>query len=81
MTNHERLRAAIQALLDQEGDGYALAHYVVVMGIEKMDTSTGRVTTAAWLAKPEDQADYITDGLLSSADDIRAFADIEDSDD
>lgn len=80
MTAHERLRAAIQALLDAEPDGnWMLTHYVVAMGIERMN-SDGKIESAAWMASPEDQADYITDGLIAAADDMRAAADIIDDD-
>ena len=71
------LRQAIQNVLDSAGDGYQLAHYVVVMGIQKIDAD-GAVTSSAWLAHPIDQADYVTDGLLNSADEMRAWAGVED---
>jgi len=38
----------------------------------------GHVTSSAWLAHPIDQADYITDGLLNTAEEMRAAADIDD---
>ena len=67
MTANERLRAALQELLDVENDeGWLLDHYVVVMGVQKID-SDGKVTSASWMTAPEDQADYITAGLLDAA--------------
>ena len=67
MTPHERLRAALQEVLDNEdSEGWLLDHYVVVMGLQKID-SEGRVTSISWMTAPEDQADYITAGLLDSA--------------
>ena len=66
-TPHERLRAALQEVLDNEdSEGWLLDHYVVVMGLQKID-SEGRVTSISWMTAPEDQADYITAGLLDSA--------------
>lgn len=67
MTPHERLRAALQEVLDNEdSEGWLLDHYVVVMGLQKID-SDGKVTSISWMTAPEDQADYITTGLLDSA--------------
>ncbi len=67
MTANERLRVALQELLDVENsEGWLLDHYVVVMGVQKIDLD-GKVTSASWLTAPEDQADYITAGLLDSA--------------
>lgn len=72
----EGLRAALQQLLDAEGDGYQLAHYVVVMGIQKID-AMGKIDARAWMAVPAEQADYISDGLIAAAEDMRADADVE----
>lgn len=81
MTANECIRAALQALLDAEtGDGWLLDHYVVVMGVQKID-SDGKVTSASWMTAPEDQADYITTGLLDSAAAMRADATEEIEDD
>lgn len=78
MSNHEGVRAALQALLDTEdNEGWLLSHYVVVMGVQKID-SEGKLKTTSWMTAPDDQADYITTGLLEAADDIQANAEIED---
>jgi hypothetical protein len=67
VTAHERFRAALQALLDGEnGEGWLLDHYVVVMGVQKID-SDGKVDSGSWMTAPGDQADYVTMGLLNSA--------------
>ena len=75
MNRHDKLRAAIQAVLDDE-EGWLLTHYVVIMGCNKM-TADGKVTSTAWMCSPDDQADYITQGLLAAADEMQANADIE----
>lgn len=62
---YQRLSVAIQDVLDAEGDGWTLSHYIVVMGIERMN-SEGSVDSAAWIAKPAEQPEYVTDGLISS---------------
>lgn len=82
MTAHERLRAALQELLDAEGDeqGWLLDHYVVVMGIQKID-SNGKVSSSSCMTVPDDQADYITAGLLDSAVDMQANSTEEVEDD
>ena len=71
------LRVAIQYLLDCEGDGFQLAHFVVAVGLQKMD-STAALTSTSWLAVPSEQPDYITQGLLDSAEGMRATQDIDD---
>lgn len=64
-------------MLDCEGDGWHLAHYAVVMGIQKLD-SDGTVTNASWIASPVDQADYITEGLISAVMDNMHTTDDDD---
>lgn len=72
MTPHECLRVALQVILDSEdNEGWLLNHYVVVMGVQKID-SDGRLSSASWMTAPEDQADYITAGLIDSAAGIQA---------
>jgi hypothetical protein len=77
VTVEERLRIAVQAVLDTEsGEGWILDHYVVVMGMQKID-SEGNVSSASWVTAPRDQADYVTAGLLDSATDMQADANEE----
>lgn len=71
------LRAALQYLLDCEGDGWQMCHYVVCVGLQRMD-QTGEITTTSWIAVPHEQADYITDGLIMSAEDMRSGVGVED---
>lgn len=73
----DRLRTALQNLLDSEGDGWQLSHYTVVLGLERMDSS-GQLSSTTWMIVPHDQPDYITDGLVHAAEDMRANADIDD---
>lgn len=73
------LRIAIQYLLDCEGDGYQVAHYVLALGLQRMD-QTGEISSTSWLAVPNEQADYITDGLVLAAEEMRAGADVIDDD-
>lgn len=72
-TAHERFRAALQALLDAEieEEGWMLDHYVVVMGIQKIDPN-GKVSSSSCMTVPDDQADYITAGLLDAGVDMHA---------
>ena len=70
------LRRALQAVLDEEGDGWLLAHYVAVLGIERV--SAADIKTSVWIAVPNTQPDYVIDGLLKAATDLRDTADIED---
>lgn len=70
MNAYTRLADAIQRVLDQEGDGWTLSHWIVIMGIERMN-SDGAVDSAVWIAKPAEQAEYVTDGLINGAFDAR----------
>lgn len=70
MNTYERLTEAIQAVLDGEGDGWTLSHWITIMGIERMN-SDGEVDTAVWITKPQQQAEYVTDGLITAAFDAR----------
>jgi len=71
------LRVALQYLLDCEGDGWQMCHYVVCLGLQRMD-QTGEITTTSWMAIPVEQADYITDGLIMSAEEMRSGVGAED---
>ena len=64
----DRLREALQYLLDCQPDsGWQLSHYVVVLGLQRMDSDLS-ITNASWIAVPTDQPDYVTTGLLADAD-------------
>ncbi|MEI8229156.1 MAG: hypothetical protein WCH77_12975 [Planctomycetota bacterium] len=47
-----------------------MSHYVVVYGLEKIGED-GKVETSAWVIGAPGQADYVTDGLLATATDLR----------
>ena len=72
----DRLRAAIQRLLNNEGDGWVLGQFVLALGLEKMN-SDGIIESTAWVWAPADQPDWITDGLLRAASELREDADID----
>lgn len=67
--------AAVQAALDGCGDGWTLSHLVVVVGLERV-TAAG-VESTAWMFTPDNQPDYIVDGLLLAAERMRDNADHE----
>jgi len=71
------LRAALQYLLDCEGDAYQLVHHVTILGLQRMDSS-GRIEATSWILIPAEQPDYVTDGLLLAAEEQRTC--IEESD-
>ena len=72
----DRLRAAIQRLLNDEGDNWVLGQFVLALGLEKMN-SDGAIESTAWVWAPADQPDWITDGLLRAASELREDADID----
>ncbi len=66
MTAMEMLRAALQKMLDEEGDGWQLSqHLVVVVGLERL--TAGGFESTAWSFWPDGQSDYVTNGLLNAA--------------
>ncbi len=72
----DRLRAAIQRLLNAEGDGYILDQFVLALGLQRMN-SEGVIESTAWVWAPAEQPDWITDGLLRAASELREDADID----
>lgn len=70
MNAYERVAQVLQELLNAEGDGWTLSHWIGILGIERMN-GDGAVDSAVWICKPADQAEYVTDGLISSAFDAR----------
>lgn len=72
------VRAAIQAILDASDDpGWQVAQFVICMGLERV-TGDGELDSSAWLWAPPHQAEWMTDGLLESATDLRLSAAIDD---
>jgi len=76
MTPIDRLRNAIQRLLNSEGEGWVLDQFVIAMGLQRV-TSDNEVESTAWVWAPAEQPDWITDGLLRTAAELREDADID----
>lgn len=72
----DAIRAAIQQLLDEAGDGWQLAHFVVAVGLERV-TSDGVVETTPWWLAPKQQAEYVSDGLLLAVEEMRSAIEAE----
>jgi hypothetical protein len=75
MNPKERLRNAIQRVLNEEGDGWIVGQFVLALGLEKM--VDGFIESTAWVWAPADQPDWITDGLLRAASELRQDADVD----
>jgi hypothetical protein len=74
------LRDAIQRLLlDAAGDGWSATQYVIVMGLERIN-SDGNLETIAWHWSPQGQPDWQTAGLLDHALDVIRHAEEDDFD-
>jgi hypothetical protein len=71
----DRLRNAIQRVLTEEGDGWMCGHFVLALGLEKM--VDGVIESTAWVWSPADQPEWISDGLLRAAADLRQDSDID----
>ncbi len=78
--NELAIRSAVQALLDAIGDGWYVAQLVLCMGLERVD-AVGDIESAPWVWAPKSQAEWMTDGLLESALDLRALSELVDDDD
>ena len=76
MSPHDLIRAALQNLLNAEGDCWLLDDFVLVLGLQRIN-SDGQVESTAWVWSPMEQADYKTDGLLSAALELRCDTDID----
>jgi hypothetical protein len=80
------VRDALQVHVNEAGaaagnGGWFVAHYIVVAGLYRVNDD-GTTETRPIVTAPLDQADYITDGLLSRAPDLLAACeDCEDCDD
>lgn len=70
------LRAALQLLLDEEGDGYSVTQHIVCMGVERLGAD-GDIQSGAWSWAPPDQPEWMTTGLLEEVINSRAGADDE----
>ncbi len=57
-----RVREAIQAVLDAEGDGWAVSQHVVVVALERI--TDGRIESGTWCWTPPGQPEWMTSGLL-----------------
>lgn len=75
MSANDRLRNAIQRVLDQEGEGWMLGQFVLALGLERI--IDGVIESTPWVWAPADQPDWITDGLLRAASELREDADID----
>jgi hypothetical protein len=63
----DSIRDAIQRyLLDTAGDGWSVTQFVIVMGLEKIN-SDGALESTAWHWSPKDQPHWQTCGLLDYA--------------
>ena len=68
----DAVRAAIQAMLDDEGSGWQLSQsLVVIVGLERL--SENGFESVPWQFQPEDQPSWVTAGLLDAADELRHF--------
>jgi len=76
ITPVDRLRNAIQKLLNAEGDGYVLDQFVLALGLQRIN-SDGVIESTAWVWAPTEQPDWITDGLLRTATELREESDID----
>lgn len=78
----ENIRAAIQRLLDEAGDGWTVNQYVIAMGLERI-TAQGTLESTAWYWAPPEQPDWQTAGLLEQATEMQWTADmsLDDEDD
>ena len=68
------LRAALQLLLDEEGDGWTPTQHVVCVGLERI-SADGQIEAGSWAWAPPSQPEWMTTGLLEEVINSRAGAD------
>lgn len=62
--------AAIQAMLDDENEGWQVSQFVLALGLARMN-SDGQMESVAYIWSPPEQPDWCTDGLLHAVVDLR----------
>lgn len=76
--NHEAsIVAAVQAMLDDEKEGWQVSQYVLSLGLVRMN-SDGAMESVAYVWSPAEQPDWATDGLLQATLTIRYDCDEDD---
>lgn len=66
------IRDGIQAALDSCDGGFQVAHWVVIVGCERING--GELEVATSMFSDPMQAEYITDGLLMKAHELQAIS-------
>lgn len=66
----DEILAALQRQLDSEGEGWTVTCYVTVVGCEQLES--GHVVSQSFRYVAEDQAAWVTNGLLDEAEELRA---------
>jgi hypothetical protein len=72
----DAIRDELQKILDDEGDGWSINHYVAIVGVERM-VDEG-VESTAYVHEPDGQPAYVTSGLL--LDGAKSLNDMDDED-
>ncbi len=67
------IRSAVQAVLDAAGDGWSVAQFVLCLGLERVD-SNGELESTPWVWTPPHQPDWMSDGLIEAAMELRQRA-------
>ena len=75
MSPVEKLRAALQEILDTEGEGWQVDAFVICLGLERI--SDGTVESTPWIWMPAEQPDWVTDGLLNASQDLRYITEVD----
>lgn len=75
----DSIRAGIQNMLDGDSGGWQVAHYVTVVGLERV--RDGEIETASWLYAEPSQATYVTDGLLMKAAELNSEVSVDEDPD
>jgi hypothetical protein len=60
----DAIRAAIQAWIDRQGDGYTVSHFWIAVGLERIDSDG--VAWGTYAIEPDSQPSYVTDGLIDA---------------
>ena len=75
MTPADKLRAALQEILNAEGEGWVVDAFVICLGLERM--TEGAIESTPWIWMPAEQPDWVTDGLLNASQDLRYITEVD----
>lgn len=76
MTFEQYIRAALQKLINADGEGWQVSDFVIAVGLQRLQAD-GTLDSTPWVWAPPNQPEWHTDGLLRAAQELRDDAEID----